>query len=240
MSLPLKSLSQPRRRRGLHAEVVHELGQMIVSNGELTDGPLIMDDLVQHFGASRTVIREACRCLESKGLITARPNVGIHIRPPDEWNLLDPDIVEWRALGPQAHHQRNELHELRQVVELFAARLAATTQDLATWRLLTASVTDMEDAVRHGQADEFDHADTCFHQYLIRAAGSVMVHHLSTIVPRGLIACTEPTTCERTEASVKRHAAIVSALRRQDREEAERAMRDLLAAPLDSALERTT
>ncbi|WP_255952218.1 FadR/GntR family transcriptional regulator [Streptomyces odontomachi] len=240
MSLPLSSLNRPKRRRGLHGEVVNELGQMIVTNEGLTNSPIVIDDLVQHFGASRTVIREAIRCLESKGMISARPNVGTVIRPVNEWNLLDPEVMEWRALGPQAHNQRKELNELRQVVELFAARLAAATENPTAWQLLTESVMDMDDAVRLDQADQFDHADACFHRHLISAAGSVMVNHLSAIVPRGLITCTESTTCDYTEASVERHQAVVQALRQQDSKEAERAMRDLLAKPLDSALEPTT
>lgn len=224
---PSRSGRGAGRRRGLHAEVVDQLGQMIVTGDPLSDVHLVTDDLAEHFEASRTVIREAFRSLESKGLIAARPNVGTYVRPVSEWNLLDPDIIEWRALGPQGVHQRSELRELRWVIETFAARLAAGTENPDVYGLLTAAVFDMEEAVRHGDANLFDGADARFHRHLIGSCRSLMLNHLSAIVTQGLTACAEPTTCDRTEACVTRHAAVVGAIR-EDGEAAERAMRDLL------------
>jgi DNA-binding FadR family transcriptional regulator len=222
--------SPGRRRRGLHAQVVDELGRTIVAGGPRSGVSLVTDDLAEHFGVSRTVIREAFRSLESKGLIGARPNVGTSIRPLREWNLLDPDIIEWRALGPQGDDQRDELRELRGLIETFAVRLAAGTKIRDAWALMTTAALDMDDALRHGQAEAFAQADTRFHHHLVRAADSLLLNHLATIVTHGLTLCAEPTTCENTQASVTHHMAIVGALR-QDNEPAaaaaERAVRDL-------------
>jgi DNA-binding FadR family transcriptional regulator len=202
-----------RRRRGLHADVVDELGQLIVTSDPISDLNFHTDDLAERFDVSRTVIREAFRSLESKGLITARPNVGIYVRPVTEWNFLDPDIIEWRAHGPQAAHQRAELRELREVVENLAIRLATRTHNPQAWVLMAAAVADMDDALRNhhadDQADRFADADTRFHQHLIQAAGSLLLDYLAETVAQGLTACAEPTTCDPTEATVTHHQAIV-------------------------------
>src|SRR6266567_361686 len=89
-----------QRGRGLHGQLVQQLGQMIVA-GELgADRPLVPEEIGHRFEVSRTVVRESLRVLEAKGLVSARPNVGTRIRPVQEWNLLDPDVIEWRAQGP--------------------------------------------------------------------------------------------------------------------------------------------
>ncbi|CAM5383101.1 Vitamin B12 import ATP-binding protein BtuD [Streptomyces alboniger] len=64
--------------------------------------PPVPEEIGQRFEVSRTVVRESLRVLEAKGLVSARPNVGTRVRPVSDWNLLDPDIIEWRAFGPSA------------------------------------------------------------------------------------------------------------------------------------------
>ena len=113
------------RGRGLHGQLVQQLGQMIVSGDLGADRPLVPEEIGQRFEVSRTVVRESLRVLEAKGLVSARPNVGTRVRPVSDWNLLDPDIIEWRAFGPQRDDQRRELCELRWTIEPLAARLAA-------------------------------------------------------------------------------------------------------------------
>lgn len=113
------------RGRGLHGQLVQQLGQMIVSGDLGADRPLVPEEIGQRFEVSRTVVRESLRVLEAKGLVSARPNVGTRVRPVSDWNLLDPDIIEWRAFGPQRDDQRRELDDLRWVIEPLAARLAA-------------------------------------------------------------------------------------------------------------------
>lgn len=105
------------RGRGLHGQLVQQLGQMIVSGDLGADRPLVPEEIGQRFEVSRTVVRESLRVLEAKGLVSARPNVGTRVRPVSDWNLLDPDIIEWRAFGPQRDDQRRELNELRWTIE---------------------------------------------------------------------------------------------------------------------------
>src|SRR3954465_7261863 len=123
------------RGRGLHGQLVQQLGQMIVSGDLGADRPLVPEEIGQRFEVSRTVVRESLRVLEAKGLVSARPNVGTRIRPVHEWNLLDPDVIEWRgpaphafngrAPGPSRAAQARDLAERRQAFEPLAAHLVA-------------------------------------------------------------------------------------------------------------------
>ncbi|RZU35083.1 GntR family transcriptional regulator [Streptomyces sp. BK022] len=218
------------RGRGLHGQLVQQLGQMIVSGDLGADRPLVPEEIGQRFEVSRTVVRESLRVLEAKGLVSARPNVGTRVRPVSDWNLLDPDIIEWRAFGPQRDDQRRELNELRWTIEPLAARLAAGHGREDVQQRLVDLVEIMSHALAQGDALTFSRADAEFHALLIQVAGNRMLDHLSGIVSSALQVSGGPATgCERpTEASVAQHARIVDGLGSGDGAVAEGAMRQLL------------
>lgn len=218
------------RGRGLHGQLVQQLGQMIVSGDLGADRPLVPEEIGQRFEVSRTVVRESLRVLEAKGLVSARPNVGTRVRPVSDWNLLDPDIIEWRAFGPQRDDQRRELSELRWTIEPLAARLAAGHGREEIQQRLGDMVEIMGHALAQGDSLTFSRADAEFHSLLIQVAGNRMLEHLSGIVSSALHVSGGPVTgCDRpTEASLVHHGRIVDALAAADGTAAETAMRQLL------------
>ncbi|MEU8792114.1 FadR/GntR family transcriptional regulator [Streptomyces sp. NPDC048643] len=218
------------RGRGLHGQLVQQLGQMIVSGDLGADRPLVPEEIGQRFEVSRTVVRESLRVLEAKGLVSARPNVGTRVRPVSDWNLLDPDIIEWRAFGPQRDDQRRELAELRWTIEPLAARLAAGHGREDIQQRLGDMVEIMGHAMSQGDSLTFSRADAEFHSLLIQLAGNRMLEHLSGIVSSSLQVSGAPVTgCDRpTEASLGHHGRIVDGLAAADGTAAETAMRQLL------------
>ncbi|QIP84277.1 FadR family transcriptional regulator [Streptomyces sp. Tu 2975] len=218
------------RGRGLHGQLVQQLGQMIVSGDLGADRPLVPEEIGQRFEVSRTVVRESLRVLEAKGLVSARPNVGTRVRPVSDWNLLDPDIIEWRAFGPQRDDQRRELSELRWTIEPLAARLAAGHGREDVQQRLGDMVEIMGHALAQGDGLTFSRADAEFHSLLIQLAGNRMLEHLSGIVSAALQVSGGPVAgCDRpTEASLSHHAHIAEALASGDAHAAESAMRRLL------------
>lgn len=218
------------RGRGLHGQLVQQLGQMIVSGDLGADRPLVPEEIGQRFEVSRTVVRESLRVLEAKGLVSARPNVGTRVRPVSDWNLLDPDIIEWRAFGPQRDDQRRELSELRWTIEPLAARLAAGHGREDMQQRLADMVEIMSHALAQGDSITFSRADAEFHALLIQLAGNRMLEHLSGIVSGALQVSGGPVTgCDcPTEISLVHHARITDALAANDPQAAEAAMRQLL------------
>ncbi len=223
------------RGRGLHGQLVQQLGQMIVSGDLGADRPLVPEEIGQRFEVSRTVVRESLRVLEAKGLVSARPNVGTRVRPVSDWNLLDPDIIEWRAFGPQRDDQRRELTELRWTIEPLAARLAAGHGRDEVQQRVADMVEIMGHALGQGDALTFSRADAEFHSLLIQLAGNRMLEHLSGIVSAALQVSGGPIFgCDRpTEASLAHHARIADALAAGDGTAAENAMRQLLTVHPD-------
>lgn len=218
------------RGRGLHGQLVQQLGQMIVSGDLGADRPLVPEEIGQRFEVSRTVVRESLRVLEAKGLVSARPNVGTRVRPVSDWNLLDPDIIEWRAFGPQRDDQRRELGELRWMIEPLAARLAAGHGREEVQQRLADMVEIMGHALTQGDMLTFSRADAEFHSLLIQVAGNRMLEHLSGIVSAALQVSGGPGSgCDRpSESSLVHHSRIVDALAAGDGAGAEAAMRQLL------------
>jgi DNA-binding FadR family transcriptional regulator len=201
-----------QRGRGLHGQLVQQLGQMIVA-GELgADRPLVPEEIGNRFEVSRTVVRESLRVLEAKGLVSARPNVGTRIRPVHEWNLLDPDVIEWRALGPYRSDQARELIELRQAFEPLAAHLvaarAARLPEAVRARLAELSDILTETAAT-GDVAGFHRTDAELHALLLRATDNRMLEHLATVVCGALeITGVRSYGCS-PEAEVDQHTSLV-------------------------------
>src|SRR6201999_1764326 len=80
----------------LHGRVAYELGTEIL-RGDFPPGSTLPREaeLMERFGVSRTVLREALRTLTSKGMIESRPKVGTRGRIKSAWNLLDADLLDW-------------------------------------------------------------------------------------------------------------------------------------------------
>src|SRR5210317_1019050 len=80
----------------LTQEIVHKLGVDIVTGkySGINAFP-IESEICDKYGASRSIVREAIKVLNAKGLLIARPRRGTSVRPENEWNLLDPDVLYW-------------------------------------------------------------------------------------------------------------------------------------------------
>src|SRR5438552_1143995 len=109
-------------------------------------------DLCRHFSVSRTILREAVKVLAAKGLIELRPKTGIRVRPRNEWNLVDPDLLSWLCEAGVDDLFVHDLCEVRAIVEPAAAELAASrasAQEIETllhWYHLIEVNTDNEGA----------------------------------------------------------------------------------------------
>ncbi|MBE8520766.1 FadR family transcriptional regulator [Amycolatopsis sp. H6(2020)] len=204
--------------RNLHARIVDELGRLIVE-GVLGDGqPLVPEELGRRFSASRTVVREALRVLESKGMVTARPRVGTWTLPPEAWDAIDPDVIAWRVGGPGGHEHLRELLELRLAIEPQAARMAARHRrpdELSAMAAAYAQMADAEDVAA------FRAADAQFHAALIRASGNTLIAQLQVPVVAALRAQGEPI-------ELVAHSRVLTLVLAKNADGAESACRRLL------------
>src|SRR5271169_4809066 len=82
--------------RNLSDQVAAALGREIV-RGLHPPGSQLPNaaEMCARFKVSRTALREAYSLLSAKALIAARPKTGTRVRPRQEWNLFDPDVLAW-------------------------------------------------------------------------------------------------------------------------------------------------
>ncbi len=205
----------------LHARIVGELGRLIVE-GALGDGqPLVPEELGRRFSASRTVVREALRVLESKGMVTARPRVGTWTLPPEAWDAIDPDVIAWRVGGPGGREHLRELLELRLAIEPQAARMATRHRRPDELSAVAAAYAQMADAVERDDGAAFQDADSRFHAALIRASGNTLIAQLQVPVVAVLRAQGEPM-------ELVAHSRVLTLVLAKNADGAESACRRLL------------
>jgi GntR family galactonate operon transcriptional repressor len=222
-------------RGGLHGQVVHAVGRRIVS-GDIRPGEVLPADF--HLRASRTVVREAIKVLAAKGLVESRPKTGTRVRPPESWNLLDPDVLAWQQEGmPQPVFLR-KLTEVRLIVEPAAAELAAKRARVPEVAALEAALRDMTEALQRSPADfeAFDQADIRFHRAILQACDNDVLERMSAMVYSALLVSFHATSRlpGRARASLPRHRAILEGIRAHDSRRAGVAMRRLVQTTADA------
>jgi DNA-binding FadR family transcriptional regulator len=112
--------------RGILGSVLDDLGRRIVG-GEWMSGEAvpIENEMILQYGFSRSVIREAIRMLNAKGLVRSRQMAGTKVLPRAEWRHLDPDVIGWRIKAGDRKMLLDDLLHVRLVLEPSVARYAA-------------------------------------------------------------------------------------------------------------------
>ncbi|MGS4947226.1 FadR/GntR family transcriptional regulator [Meridianimarinicoccus sp. RP-17] len=170
---------------GNHARVVEGLGRAIVA-GEQPPGALLPrdDELVEIFGVSRTVLREAMKTLAAKGMVVAKARVGTRVRPSNEWNMFDAQVLQWHLDGEPSDSFFRQLFEMRLAFEPFAAGLAAEKASAEDIDRLSRCV----EAMRAAQDPAaFSVADMDFHRAVFDAAGNAFFHSVVSLVGAALL-----------------------------------------------------
>ena len=210
--------------------IVDDLGRRIV-RGELhADGPALIErDIVAEFRASRNIVREAVKTLAAKNLIRSERRVGTIVQPPQRWNLLDPQIIEW-MLSEESTHETllSALSELRLIVEPEAAALAA---DRATARQILCLFDRYEQMRIYAddpvQAIEYD---VQFHEALLDACGNPLLRSLNHSISL-LLRANFKLSIQVDDAFIRNledHGFIADAIRERKPERARRAVIALL------------
>ncbi len=217
-------------RRGLHGEVVHTIGLQIVG-GALQPGDQLPpeDDLTSDLAVSRTVLREAVRVLAAKGLVEARPKIGTRVRARSEWNILDPDVLSWRAEATNDRKLYEDTTEVRLAIEPLAARLAASRASADE----TAGIREAYEAMEAGVDDQDAYlaADLRFHALILSACHNELLGHLGGVLRAVLRTTFELTTTPKRSRrrALPLHRAIFDEIAARNGDGAEEATLILIA-----------
>jgi DNA-binding FadR family transcriptional regulator len=223
-------------RRDLHESVLQVLGQAIVA-GDISPGSVLRgEELEARFDVSRSVIREAVRVLESLSLVASRRRVGVSVLPPQSWDPYARRVIRWRLASPQRVEVLQSLNELRAAIEPAAARLAARRASPRQCGMLTEAVIEMTVAARSGDLETYLQHDIRFHRTLLGASGNPMFSWLATVVEEVLAGRTHHNLmpAKPEPEAVRLHGTVAAAVRTGDPDEAEQALRGIVAEAADA------
>ncbi len=230
------TLSRPPK---LVPAVVEALVRRIVS-GEFATGAALPKEaaIISQYGVSRTVIREALRVLEEKGLITIHQGRPTTVRRREDWNLLDPLVIgalveQDRDLGLVEH-----LVLVRAALE---ADMAAAVARAGAGGLVGAM--DELLAQMAGQLEDqatFLSTDLDFHAVIMEGSGNVFARHIVAEIHRWTRGAV-PASFEvaQLEGSHAQHRAIRDAVAAGRAEEARELMYDHIIGSWRRKVERT-
>lgn len=233
----IRTLSGRPAARNYHSYVINEVGRAIVS-GEMPVGSGLPGDaeMMNRFGVSRTVLREALKTLEAKGLVEARAKVGTRVLPQSRWNLFDRQVLSWKLeSGPTAEFVAS-VRAIRTSLEILAAREAAGHRDAEHVRLLNYWL--HQRSVMTHQPEPFAMAEFEIHRIVAEASGNPLLRTASAIVEFGVVQDVmgrlgtdgQPPAEGLALARGEGYAALVRAVERGEADAAAGAMSALVGA----------
>lgn len=222
-----------------HGHVMRDLGLKIIS-GAYPENSILPGDteLLQRFGVSRTVLREALKTLAAKGLIQPKAKIGTRVLERSHWNLFDPDILVWHFEAGATADFLASIVEMRLALEPEAAGLAALRRTDKQLETLFTWVERMGEAKE--SASDFVYSDLQFHIAVAEASGNPFMRSISALIEVALVTTfTISSPIPNSEShirSVARHAAIAVAIRDGNVEAAKAAMRVVIAEGAERVL----
>lgn len=226
----LRPVTRPR----LYEVIVEQLCGYMANNGMDPGDRLPAErDLAAKLGVSRASLSQALVALEVQGVLSVRHGDGaILVRRPTEERAI-------RALREHAD-RIPDIIEAREALEVKLAGLAAARRTDAEMAAIDAAIATMELEITDG--DRGVVGDEMFHEAITAAAHSSLLaklmHEISGLVRETRIESLSQENRPRT--SLEGHRRIADAVRKQDPQEAERAMADHIRVVSDVALLRET
>jgi DNA-binding FadR family transcriptional regulator len=230
VTAPSDAFKQPPRRRAerLSVAVVTELVELIVT-GQLAQGELLPPEgpLSEHFGVSRTVIRESAKQLEEKGLLIVSQGRGTQVARFGSWNMLDPVVLSALIDNDETLGVLEELTIARGNLEAAMAGAVAANRTPEELTRIEQALQVMRQT-QH-ETDSFNEADVVFHLTVMELSGNRLAENITKRLFRRALESTRYHGMQYEGAfssTLDQHAVIVDAIARQDVAAAEQAMRD--------------
>lgn len=188
-----------------------------IRDGQLQPGQRLPTEaaLVQRFGVSRSVVREALSRLKTLGLVESRQGSGAYVQakaqPALDQLVLSPDGSLETLL---------QMVEVRRALEAESASLAAARRTPAGLRQIKAALANLDKAVAAGGDGVAE--DVAFHAAIAEASGNPFLLATLAYLNQFLTQATRVTRANEarreslSQAVREEHAAIVAAIEAGD------------------------
>jgi len=217
------------RRERLYEQVTKAIALRILDGTLRVDSDASTEaELCADLGVSRTVLREAVKVLNAKGLVEIRPKTGMRVRPRSQWNLIDRELMMWQAeLGVSKEFLR-DLYQVRLMLEPATAAAAATHATEEELNGIRELIQRMEREV-----DDFNAwvEDDCeFHERISNATHNDFLIQINRIMLDALRGSQSLFRTQRAESklALTLHKQVAEAILRRDAESAKSAMSFLI------------
>ena len=193
--------SRTKASRRLSDVVADGLRREILA-GNLKPGTrLVIDELAERFGVSRTPLDDGLRRLEDEGLVVIAPRRGTFVA-----------AIEARELA--------EVFDIRASLEALAARRAAERKDPRAIARITYLLTDLADSIAKRGIDAHSRANAAFHEQLVRMSGNgrllSLYASLHAQITIARVHAQSTSWATRADLELQEHQAIVDAIARGD------------------------
>ena len=163
MNQTIYSSQEPRKPRSLAMNLVNKL-TLDVREGKLSPGQKLPTEaeIMQSFGVSRTVVREAISKLQASALVETRHGIGTFVLPQDVAPVFKVSPSQLSTL-----REVIALLEFRISIETEAAALAALRRDERNLEKMQQAMNEFAEAISEGR--DAVRADFHFHQEIAQA-----------------------------------------------------------------------
>ncbi|RSM37755.1 FadR family transcriptional regulator [Amycolatopsis balhimycina DSM 5908] len=160
-----------RRPANLASAVTAELVDRIVRGVHRPGTSLPAEPaLCEAFSVSRTVVREAVKVLQEKGLVQVRQGAGTVVTPPSMWNMLDELVLGAAVAEDDTLTVLDDVVVTRRLLESDMAFVVARTAGQDTIDRLGALVDRMDQLVDDALA--YRDQDLAFHDTIMQCSGN--------------------------------------------------------------------
>ncbi len=186
-------------------EYAHQSIREYILEGHLNaESRLTEDFFAQHLGISKSPVREALNTLQGEGLLRIEPRRGAFL---------------YRFSAKEI----NDLYQLREALEVFAAATAVITPELV--KELQQSVARSGDYLRENDQARYIEEDIHFHETIVGAPGNVELRRVFANLQNKLWLCRCQTYRLTSPDTPESHREISEALRDNDRVRAQEVTR---------------
>ncbi len=200
-----------------------------IQSGELADGQPLPSErsLIEEYGISRTVVREAVRTLSNRGLIEARPRYRPVVRKPG----IDAAFSAIESIVEHLLHEPGgvkNLFDTRIIIEAALVRQAAEGANKDDILALRTALAANKAAIY--DSDAFYQTDIAFH----RAIYQIPKNPVLPAIHRAYTSWLEPHWSQmprlpdRNQSNFEAHQAIFDAILARDGDAADAALREHL------------
>lgn len=211
-------------KKPLYEQIADSIEEAIIYKGERGNRLPSEMALARQFGVSRTIIREALKLLQARGLVEIRVGGGAYITKPESEDVSELllRIVQMDRI------EDKDVYEIRIILEVAAIREAVNRISESEIDALEVQVGEMEKVMSNLQS-RID-MDLGFHYLIAKYSGNrmlaLMIKTMTGVLSKFIVAASKVGGSDKD--GIYHHRRIVEALRTRDPEIAAKAMKEHL------------